>query len=140
MTEQERKSIHIPEICRVEGHSAVHVDIEGGAVTNVTLDVFEGTRFFERIVLGHHFEEIPHITSRVCAICSTGHVLAATFALENLLGCKPTELTTLFRELMHLGMMIESHATHIYALALPDYLKVGDLLELATKHTAEFET
>ncbi|MBI4532817.1 MAG: nickel-dependent hydrogenase large subunit [Candidatus Melainabacteria bacterium] len=139
MTEQERKSIHIPEICRVEGHSAVHVDIAGGKVTNVTLDVFEGTRFFERIVVGHHCEEIPHITSRVCAICSTGHVLAATFALEKILEFTPTDLTSLLRELMHLGMIIESHATHIYALALPDYLKVGDLLEFATKHTAEFE-
>lgn len=136
----ERKTIEIPEICRVEGHSAVHVDIEDGKVTQVSLDVFEGTRFFEKIVLDHPFTEMPHITSRVCAICSTGHVLASAFAVENILGVKTDKTTSLFRELMHLGMIIESHATHVYALALPDFLGAGDLVEYATKHQTEFES
>src|SRR5262249_10393843 len=130
---------HIPEICRVEGHSAVHVDIAGKEVVNVTLDVFEGTRFFEKIVIGHGFEEIPHITARVCAICSTGHILAAAYAVERILGFSDGETAQLLRELMHLGMIIESHATHIYALALPDYLGAGDLMEFATEHAREFE-
>src|SRR5579885_1368051 len=99
MSEVERKTIHIPEITRVEGHSAVHVDICDGKVTDVTLDVFEGTRFFEQIVVGHHYREIPHITSRVCAICSTGHVLAAIFALEKILDVTPDGLTQQLREL-----------------------------------------
>ena len=42
----ERRTIEIPEICRVEGHSAVTVDISDGRVANVQLEVFEGTRFF----------------------------------------------------------------------------------------------
>lgn len=137
---KERKIIEIPEICRVEGHSAVKVDIVDNKVENVTLDVFEGTRFFEQIVVNHHFEEIPHITSRVCAICSTGHVLAAAFAIENILNIKPSLEVQLLRELMHLGMIIESHATHIYALALPDFIGSPDLLDFASNHTQEFTT
>ncbi len=139
MTDHERKTIHIPEVCRVEGHSAVHVDIDAGKVSSVTLDVFEGTRFFEKIVLGHHYEEIPHITSRVCAICSTGHVLAAIFAVEQALGIAPSSTTLLLRELLHLGMLIESHATHIYALALPDYVGAPDLSDLASRYPDQFE-
>ena len=140
MSNVERKTINIPEISRVEGHCAVHVDIQDKDVVNVTLDVFEGTRFFEKIVLGHKFSELPHITSRVCAICSTGHVLAAAYAIERIYDYKAGCTTRALRELMHLGMIIESHATHIYALALPDYLGVGDLLQFASSHHKEFST
>lgn len=138
MSEPESKIIQIPEICRVEGHSAVRVDIKDDKVVGVQLDVFEGTRFFERIVLGHKYDEMPHICSRVCAICSTGHVLAAIRAVEAIIDFKPSERELLFRELMHLGMVIESHATHICALALPDFLNTPDLHDFATNHQAEF--
>lgn len=134
-----RKTIELPEITRIEGHAAVHVEIENGAVSAVQLEVFEGTRFFERLVLGHQFSEIPHITSRVCAICSTGHVLAAIYAQEAILGFVEAKRLRLFRELMHLGMIIESHATHIFALALPDFVGAKDLLEFAGKHTKYFD-
>ncbi|MBA3860116.1 MAG: hypothetical protein C0507_24675, partial [Cyanobacteria bacterium PR.3.49] len=138
MPEKETKIIQIPEISRVEGHSAVSIDIEDGVVIDVKLDVFEGTRFFEQIVLGHKFDELPHITSRVCAICSTGHVLAAIFAVERIFGFTPARQELMLRQLMHLGMIIESHATHICALALPDFLKTPDLVSFASEHQDEF--
>jgi len=135
----ERKSIEITEICRVEGHAAVTVNFEDGVIADVQLNVFEGARFFERIVLGHKYDEIAHITSRVCAICSTGHVVAALKSIEGIFGFVPDQRDLWHRELMHLGMIIESHATHICALALPDFLNVGDLMTLAGQHPAEFE-
>jgi sulfhydrogenase subunit alpha len=139
MSEIERKQIQIPEISRVEGHSAVTVDIKDGHVLDVKLEVFEGTRFFEKIVVGHKYDEMPHITSRVCAICSTGHVIASLRAIEQIFNFQPSAKANLFRELMHLGMIIESHATHICALALPDFLKTPDLLQFASEHPKEFE-
>ena len=132
--------IEIPEITRVEGHEAVFVDIEGDKVTSVRLDVFEGTRFFEKLVVGHHFTQMPHITSRVCAICSTGHVVAAIKAVEKLFNFEPDGTIELLRELMQLGMIIESNATHIYALALPDFLGFQDVYEFNTQHPTEFAT
>jgi sulfhydrogenase subunit alpha len=139
MSDVQRKSIVIPEITRIEGHAAVYVDIADGAISDVKLNVFEGPRFFERIVVGHSFTEIPHITSRVCAICSTGHVLAAVFALEKIAGFSASKTLRLYRELMHLGMIIESHATHIYALAMPDFLGAKDLLDFAGNHAEHFQ-
>jgi sulfhydrogenase subunit alpha len=132
------RRIEIGEICRVEGHEAVLVDIKDCQVQSVKLEVFEGTRFFEKIVLSHPASQLPHITSRVCAICSTGHVLAAINAVERGLSLQVSEPIVRLRELMHLGMIIESHATHIYALALPDYVKVGTVAQLATEHPDEF--
>lgn len=129
-----KKTVHIPEIARIEGHAAVDILIENGEVQDVKLDVFEGTRFFEQIVRGHKFDELPHLTSRVCAICSTGHVIAAARAIENIFGFQPGATLELLRELMHLGMIIESHATHVYALAVPDFLGIEDLVHFATKH------
>lgn len=134
----ERKTIEIPEITRVEGHAAVHVDIKDGQVCDVQLEVFEGTRFFEQLVIGHHYSELPHITSRVCAICSTGHVLAAAFAQEAIIGWHHTPRLRLFRELMHLGMIVESHSTHMFALALPDYVGARDLVDFATRFPDKF--
>ncbi len=140
MVEEKSKKIEIPEICRVEGHSAVHVDIVGDQVKSVKLDVFEGTRFFERLIVGHHQDEIPHITSRVCAICSTGHVIAAIRAVEKIAGFVPSSTTSILRELMHLGMIIESNSTHIYALALPDFLGFEDVHQFASQNKDEFKT
>jgi sulfhydrogenase subunit alpha len=135
----ERKIIQLPEITRIEGHAAVVVDIEESGQCKVQLEVFEGTRFFERIVIGHHYKELPHITSRVCAICSTGHVLAACRAVEAALSSVvQSKDELLFRELLHLGMIIESHATHIFALALPDFIGVRDLAEFASAHAEHF--
>jgi sulfhydrogenase subunit alpha len=136
---KEQKIIEIPEITRVEGHSAVVVDMVDGKVDSVKLDVFEGTRFFEKIVVGHKYYELPHITSRVCAICSAGHVIAAITSIEAALEFAPSNLLRKMRELIHLGMIIESHATHLFALALPDYVGACDLIEFATKHPTEFQ-
>lgn len=139
MPKERNRKIEISEICRVEGHSAVHVDIEGDKVTGVKLDVFEGPRFFEKLIVGHQQDEIPHITSRVCAICSTGHVIAAIRAVEQITSFAPNKAVSLFRELMHLGMIIESNATHIYALALPDFLGFDNVHKFASEHQQEFQ-
>jgi sulfhydrogenase subunit alpha len=142
MTESSKKDginrIEIGEVCRVEGHEAVLVDIKDSKVESVRLEVFEGTRFFEKIVISHPLSQLPHITSRVCAICSTGHVLAAINAVERGLSLSVSEPIIHLRELMHLGMIIESHATHIYALALPDYVKANTVAQLAVEHPKEF--
>ena len=139
MTEDgSKRRISISEICRVEGHASVYVDVVGDRVESVKMDVFEGMRFFERLVVGQNMRQMPHITSRVCAICSTGHVLAANRAVEAILGYSARGAVALFRELMHLGMIIESHSTHIYALALPDFLGFGDVHAFATEHADAF--
>ncbi len=138
MTELEKKTIKIAEVTRVEGHSAVHVEITDGQVTDVKMEVTEGKRFFERMLLGHQFSEMPHLTSRICAICSAGHVLAAIHSVERASGITVSETTRLFRLLMQMGMFIESHATHIYALALPDFVGAQDVADLATRFQAKF--
>jgi Coenzyme F420-reducing hydrogenase, alpha subunit len=65
-------------------------------------------------------------------------VVAAAHAIENIFAISPSDKTKELRHLMHLGMIIESHATHICALALPDFLNTRDITEFATRYPNEF--
>ncbi|MHA1227500.1 MAG: Ni/Fe hydrogenase subunit alpha, partial [Candidatus Hodarchaeales archaeon] len=96
--------------------------------------VLEGARFFEGIVLGKKYHEIPIIISRICAICSASHSVVSTYGIENALSIKPSEQTHLLRKLLVYGEMLESHLLHVYYLALPDYVRQPSVIPLASSH------
>ena len=80
------RSIIIPHLGRVEGHGGIFVKIVGNTVHEVNMDIFEGSRYYEALLKGKHFLEVQGIITRVCAICSANHTVAALTALENALG------------------------------------------------------
>ena len=125
--------LEVEHLGRVEGHGAFTVVLDGPQVARVEFRVFEGLRLFERLVLGHRFDAVPAIVSRVCAICSHAHAIAAVTALEDALGVEVTPRTRHLRELALHGGNIESHALHAFALALPDFLHLPGLAELAQR-------
>ena len=131
------KSVVIDRICRVEGHGGITVNIEDGQVTEVKMDVFEGTRFFEPLVVGRTYDEVAPILMRICAICSGTHTVASLMAVENALGVKVTEQTGLLRDLLVQGGSIESHALHLFCLVLPDFLNYPSAVALASDYPAE---
>lgn len=131
------EAIRVAEIARVEGHGGVEVRLAGDRVTEVNFEIFEGSRFFERLLLGRSYQEITGLVCRVCAICSAGHTVTSLMAIEDALGLVVSEQTRLLRELMFLGQMIESHALHLFCLAVPDYLGYGGVLPLAKDRPAE---
>lgn len=130
------RTIEVEHLGRVEGHGAFTVVLDGPQVARVEFRVFEGLRLFERLVLGHRFDEAAAIVSRVCSICSHAHAIVAVAALEDALGVTPSPRTALLRELALHGGNIESHALHAFALALPDFLRLPGLAELAREQPA----
>jgi sulfhydrogenase subunit alpha len=80
------------------------------------------------------------MTSRICGICSSAHVIAAITAIEDALGYTPTKQNIELRKLLTLGERIRSHATHLYFLALPDYLGYESALAMAAKYKDELKT
>jgi len=130
------RTIEVEHLGRVEGHGAFTVVLDGPEVARVEFRVFEGLRLFERLVLGHRFDEVPAIVSRVCSICSHAHAIVAVAALEDALGVVPTPRTSRLRELALHGGNIESHALHAFALALPDFLRLPGLAALAREQPA----
>ncbi len=131
------KKIAIDHLGRVEGHGGIHVEIENGAISKVNMDIYEGSRFYEELLVGKHYEEVAGIVSRICAICSADHLLASQMATEKAFGVQVSRQTYLLRGLLLHGSMIESHALHVYALALPDLLGFDGVISMASQYPRE---
>lgn len=126
--------ITIEHLARVEGHGGATVELADGVVEAVRFDVFEGARLLEGLVRGRSYDEVAPITSRICAICSAAHTLTSLAATERAFGIEPNSRIVRLRDLLLRGESIESHALHVFLLALPDYLNVPSALALAESH------
>ncbi|MDI6870207.1 MAG: Ni/Fe hydrogenase subunit alpha [Bacillota bacterium] len=129
--------ITVAHLARVEGHGGIDVTLAGDRVADVNFDIFEGSRFFEQLLVGRTWDQVPGIVCRVCAICSAGHYVTALKAVEDALGIKVSPQTEALRELLFLGQMIESHALHLFCLAVPDFLGYGGVIPLANDRPDE---
>jgi len=114
-------------ITKIEGHGRLKTDWRKN---EVTLEITESERLFEGIVVGRPAAEAPWVTARICGVCPTAHNICAFKAVEGALGVKPDETAALLRRLHLDAQIIQSHALHLYFLALPDYLGIDSGLEL----------
>jgi coenzyme F420-reducing hydrogenase alpha subunit len=126
--------IDVHHVTRVEGHGNIEVDIQNGTVAKVEWQVPEAPRFFEAMVVGQDCTALAPITSRICGICSIGHTMASLKASEAALGITISEQTHRLRELLLHGETLQSHILHVCYLVVPDLLKVGSVIPLATTH------
>ena len=131
--------LNLEHIAKIEGHAKLHVKIARGKVEKAELTVVEGARFFEGILKDKKYNDLSHISSRICGVCSVVHTLASVNAIENAFGVTVTPQTKLLRELLNIGGIIQSHILHLYFLTLPDYAGLGSALGLASKNPALIE-
>ena len=131
------KSIVIDRVCRVEGHGGITVKIKDGKVAEVNMDIFEGPRFFESLVVGRTYDEVAPILMRICAICSAAHTVTSLMAVENAFGITISPQTRLLRELLLLGGNIESHPLHLFCLVIPDFLEYPSAIAMAARYPNE---
>lgn len=122
-------------ITKIEGHGSLHVDWEG---RKAILNVVEGERLFEGILVGRTADEVHWITPRICGVCPIAHNMASVKAVEDALGVYPNPTTVLLRRLMMTGQMIQSHVLHLFFLALPDYIGLDRGTDLADKDPKAF--
>ncbi len=123
-------------IAKIEGHGSLDIDWRKG---QVKLNVHEGERLFEGLLVGRTAEEMHWITPRICGVCPTAHNLASLRAVENAYDIKVSPTTVLLRDLMSCGQMLQSHALHLFFLSLPDYLGIDRGTELAEKNPEVFK-
>jgi len=131
------RTVTIPHLGRVEGHGGIVVHLDGTSVTDVDMDIHEGSRYYEALLIGRSFLEVQGIITRVCAICSADHTVAALRALEAALGIPQSGRSHQLRGLMLRGAALESHALHVFALALPDFLGFPSVMAMAADYPAE---
>jgi NAD-reducing hydrogenase large subunit len=110
-------------VSRVEGHGKVTILLdERNQVHQVRLHIVE-FRGFERFIQGRPYWEVPVTVQRLCGICPVSHHLAASKALDQVVGAtRLTPTAEKIRRLMHYGQILQSHALHFFYLASPDLL------------------
>src|SRR5210317_718601 len=120
------KKLLIDPVTRVEGHLSIETSLEEGRVTEARV-AGRMYRGFEHFLVGRHPVDAARITQRICGICHEVHGIAASIALEDLYGLKPTKNGFILRELI-LGLhLVTDHLFHFYQLTLPDYLDFSQL-------------
>ncbi len=124
-------------IAKIEGHGALDID---WANKKAQLNVLEGERLFEGILVNRPAEEAPWLTSRICGVCPIAHNVASLKAVEAARGIVPNQTTILLRKLMMASQVIQSHVLHAFFLAAPDYLGLDSSIELVKKNPEVFKT
>src|SRR3989344_6815300 len=133
------ETISLNHLTKIEGHATLALQIDGMQIKKCELSSVEGSRYFEGILKGHYYYEASEISSRICGICSCAHTVAAIIAIERALDVTPSPQTVALRKLLTIGERIRSHATHLYFLALPDYLGYESALSMLPKYKKEIQ-
>ena len=117
------RRVAIDPVSRVEGHGKVTILLDDqNKVHQVRLHIVE-FRGFEKFIQGRPYWEVPVMVQRLCGICPVSHHLAASKALDVIVGAKRlTPTAEKLRRLMHYGQMLQSHALHFFHLCSPDLL------------------
>jgi hydrogenase large subunit len=117
--------VTIDPVTRLEGHLRVDVTVDpvDGKPQVVEAKV-SGTSFrgFETMLVGRDPTEAPHLTQRICGVCSVPHGVAAALALEKAGQCTVPENARVLRNLVMGANFIQSHILHFYQFSLLDYL------------------
>ena len=117
------RRIVIDPVSRVEGHGKVTLLLDNQQrLQQVRLHIVE-FRGFEQFIVGRPYWEVPVMVQRLCGICPVSHHLAASKALDRVVGGFPVpEAADKIRRLMHHGQIVQSHALHFFHLSSPDLL------------------
>ena len=128
------RRVAIDPLTRVEGHGKVTLLLdEHNIVQQARLHIVE-FRGFEQFICGRPYWEVPVMVQRLCGICPVSHHLAASKALDLVVGARPVPRSAdLMRRLMHVGQVMQSHALHFFHLSSPDLL-FGFDAEPARRH------
>ncbi len=117
------RKIVINPVTRVEGHGKVTIHLDDdGHIKETRFHIIE-FRGFERFIQGRPYWEAPTVVQRLCGICPVSHHLAASKAMDVVVGVDTVSPTAeKMRRLMHYGQTFQSHVLHFYHLASPDLL------------------
>ena len=110
------------------------VRIRDSEVLEVQLRIYEPPRFFEGILKGRSYKEVPDITARICGICPVAYQTSGSLAIEQACGVTVDGPIRDLRRLMYCGEWIESHALHLYLLHAPDFLGYESAIHMAADH------
>ena len=130
-------NIKINHIAKMEGHAGFMMSVLQGDVKSAKIEVQEGIRLIEGILIGRHYKDVPIIAQRICGICPVVHNLTSIKAIENAFGIEESVETEELRKLLEWGQIIHSHSLHLFFLSLADFLDIENDLILVEKYPSE---
>ncbi|MEZ4394298.1 MAG: nickel-dependent hydrogenase large subunit [Polyangiales bacterium] len=111
------RRVVIEPVTRVEGHGKVTLLLdEANRVRQVRLHIVE-FRGFERFIRGRPYWEVPVMVQRLCGICPVSHHLAASKALDAVVGARVDADRRPHPPADALRPGAQSAAPHLYHLA-----------------------
>jgi coenzyme F420-reducing hydrogenase alpha subunit len=128
------RTFAVDSMSRVEGEGRLRVVVRGDEVISAELSIFEAPRFFERLVVGRHPDEVLDMVARICGICPVAYQMTAVEGFERLFGVTLDPQVRQLRRLFYWGEWLQSHALHIYLLNAPDFLGYDSAIEMARDH------
>lgn len=113
-------TINVP-MNRVEGDLEISVEIDDGVVANAWSS---GTMFrgIERMLVGRGALDGLVITPRICGICSTSHLTAASRALDMVAGVVPPPDAVRIRNVAQMTEHIQSDVRHTFLMFAADFV------------------
>jgi NAD-reducing hydrogenase large subunit len=116
------KTITINPVTRIEGHAKITIQLnDAGVVQDARFHVNE-FRGFEKFCEGRLMWEMAGITSRICGICPTSHLVTSAKAGDDILAIAIPETGEKLRRLITLAQWMQSHALSFFHLSSPDFL------------------
>ncbi len=116
------RTITIAPVTRIEGHAKITIQMnDDGTVADTRFHVNE-FRGFEKFCEGRLMWEMAGITSRICGICPTSHLITSAKAGDAILAVSIPETAEKLRRLITLAQWIQSHALSFFHLSSPDFL------------------
>lgn len=129
--------IKINHINKMEGHAGFMASVLHGDVQSAKLEIKEGIRLIEGVLVGRHYKDMPVIAQRICGICPVVHNLTSIKSIEKAMGVQVSEEAIQLRKLLEWGQIIHSHALHLFFLSLADLLDIDNDLKLVEKYPEE---
>ena len=115
-------TITINPVTRIEGHAKITIQVDSkGVVQDARFHVNE-FRGFEKFCEGRLMWEMGGITSRICGICPTSHLVTSAKAGDAILSVAIPETAQKLRRMITLAQWLQSHALSFFHLSSPDFI------------------
>src|SRR5262245_58542783 len=108
------------DLNRVEGDVEIKLEVESNTVVDAWC-IGTTYRGYEQILLGRDPNDVLVITPRICGICSTSHLYAATTALEVAYQSPIAPNGTRIRNLCLMAESVMNDARHTFLMFAPDF-------------------
>jgi NAD-reducing hydrogenase large subunit len=127
------KTITISPVTRIEGHAKITIHLDNdNKVSDARFHVNE-FRGFEKFCEGRLMWEMGGITSRICGICPTSHLITSAKAGDEILAVEIPKTAEMLRRVITLAQWMQSHALSFFHLSSPDFL-LGFDSDVATRN------